>query len=107
MAQPSIAYVPRDPVGSVLHGMVRDHFETFRVEATHGDGLPRFGEDEFRAFFRCGFLAGAFARLRCARDPDRLVAFSCKERGSCPSCGGRWITEQAALLVDHVLPDVP
>jgi len=36
-----------------------------------------------------------------------LVAFSCKGRGFCPSCGGRRLTERAAHLVDHVLPRVP
>ena len=31
----------------------------------------------------------------------------CKRRGFCPSCGGRRMAEQAAKLVDHVLPHVP
>jgi len=91
VAQPSIDYVRRDPAGSVLHGLVRDHFETFRAEAAHlrdGDGLPRFVEDEFHGFLRCGFLAGGFARFRCACGLDRLVAFSCKGRGFRPTCGG-------------------
>jgi hypothetical protein len=35
------------------------------------------------------------------------VAFSCKGRGFCPSCGGRRTAETAALLVDEVLPRVP
>ena len=35
------------------------------------------------------------------------MAFSCKGRGFCPSCGGRRMAERAAHLVDHVLPDVP
>ena len=38
---------------------------------------------------------------------DRLVAFSCKRRGFCPSCGGRRTAERAAHLVDHVFPNVP
>jgi hypothetical protein len=41
----------------------------------------------------------------CGR--DELIAFSCKGRGFCPSCGGRRMAESAAHLVDHVLPDVP
>ena len=69
---------------------------------------PRFVEDEFRAFLGCGFLAGGFARFRCTGcTTERLVAFSCKGRGFCPSCGGRRMAERAAHLVDHVLPDVP
>ncbi len=73
-----------------------------------GEGLPRFVEQEFRDFLRCGWLAGGFARFRCeACGLDRLVAFSCTGRGCCPSCGGRRMAERAAHLVDHVFPDVP
>ncbi|WP_244885007.1 transposase zinc-binding domain-containing protein [Glaciecola punicea] len=32
------------------------------------------------------------------------MAFSCKRRGFCPSCGARRMAESAALLVDDVLP---
>jgi hypothetical protein len=36
-----------------------------------------------------------------------VVAFSCRGRGFCPSCGGRRLSELAAHLVDRVLPHVP
>jgi len=52
-----------------LHQLVRDHFETFRVQAAglrDGQGLPRFVEQEFRDFLTCGCLAAGFARFRCA-----------------------------------------
>jgi hypothetical protein len=35
------------------------------------------------------------------------MAFSCKKRGFCPSCGARRMAETAALLADEVFPDVP
>ncbi len=35
------------------------------------------------------------------------MAFSCKGRGFCPSCGGRRIAETATYLVDEVIPKVP
>jgi len=111
VAQVSTSYEPRDPAGSVLYKIVQDHFETFRVQAASlrdGEGLPRFVEQEFRDFLQCGWLAGGFARFRCgACGLDRLVAFSCKGRGFCPSCGGRRMAERAAHLVDAVFPDVP
>ena len=59
-------------------------------------------------FLRRGWLAAGFARFQCAAcGIDRLVAFSCKGRGFCPSCGRRRMAERAAHLVDSVFPDVP
>ncbi len=61
-----------------------------------------------RTFLQCGFLAGGFQRFRCGEcKTERLVAFSCKGRGFCPSCGGRRMAERAEHLVGHALPDVP
>ena len=111
MALPSVDYTPRDPAADVLHRVVREHLQTFLAEAAHrrdGEGVPRFVEEEFQAFLSCGYLAGGFARFRCVGcQAERLVAFSCKGRGFCPSCGGRRMTERAAHLVDYVIPDVP
>ena len=46
--------------------------------------------------------------MRCEQcHAEKLVAFSCKKRGFCPSCGGRRMAEIAALLADEVLPDRP
>jgi len=59
MAVPSAAYAPRDLGASVLYQVVRDHYESFRAESAclrDGEGLPRFVEDEFQAFLRCGWL---------------------------------------------------
>lgn len=94
-----------------MHQLVRDHFETFRGQAAHlrgGQELPRFVEQEFRDFLTCGCLAAGFARFRCPDCRlDRLVPFSCKGRGFCPSCGGRRMSDRAAHLVDHGFPEVP
>ena len=38
---------------------------------------------------------------------DKLVAFSCKRRGICPSCGARRMAKTAAHRVDHLIPHVP
>jgi Putative transposase/Transposase zinc-binding domain len=111
MALQGAVYRPRDAEHTVLHAVIREHLETFLHEAaarTDGPGLPRFVEEEFRAFLRCGVLAHGFARLRCdGCGLDRLLPFSCKRRGFCPSCGGRRMTERAAHAVDAVLPPVP
>ena len=45
---------------------MRDHFETFRAHSAalrDGEGLPRFVEQEFRDFLRCGCLAGGPAAV--------------------------------------------
>ncbi len=90
---------------------IAEHLEAFLETAKrHADGssLPEFVEQEFRDFLTCGVLAHGFARLRCADCAvERLVPFSCKGRGFCPSCGGRRMTERAARIVDEVLPRVP
>jgi hypothetical protein len=104
-------YGPRSTAGTVLHHVVRTHLERFLAEtaaATDGAGVPRFIEREFREFLGCGVLSRGFARVRCdACRFERLVPFSCKARAVCPSCGGRRMAEQAAHLVEAVLPFVP
>jgi hypothetical protein len=53
-------------------------------------------------------LEHGFMRVRCTEcHREKFVAFSCKRRGCCPSCGARRMVESAALLVDQVLPAVP
>jgi putative transposase/transposase-like zinc-binding protein len=107
--RPPTPYRPRRPEQTVLHRTVRDHLESFLQRAREEERpAPRFVEREFRAFLDCGILAHGFVRVHCdACGLDRLVAFSCKGRGFCPSCGGRRMAETAAQLVDSILPRVP
>ncbi len=97
------------PEQGVLYRAVQAELETFLERAADRDRLiPRFVERELRGFLTCGLLCHGFARVRCkACGKDRLVAFSCKRRGFCPSCGGRRMADTAAHLVDRVLPEVP
>jgi len=70
--------------------------------------LPRYVRKEFDEYLKCGRLEYGFLRLRCDTcQADRLLAFSCKRRGFCPSCGARRMAESAALLVDEILPHQP
>ena len=89
---------------------MQQHAATFfdQAEAAAGADLPQFVKVEFDAFLECAILAHGFLRLRCGDcGHDKLVAFSCKRRGFCPSCGARRMAQTAAHLVDHVLPHVP
>ena len=106
---PEDRYEPHDPAQTLLHRVVREQLETFLAHARARERpAPRFIEQELRAFVRCGILAHGFLRLRCDDcGHDRLVPFSCKRRGFCPSCGGRRMADTAAHLVDRVLPAVP
>jgi hypothetical protein len=104
-------YRRRVPERTLLHRIVSEHLEPFlaRVaESAGGRGLPRFVERELRAYLKCGVLEHGFIRVHCDDcGQDALVAFSCKGRGFCPSCGGRRMASTAAHLVDRVLPRVP
>ena len=91
-------------------GPAQQHAQTFfaQTEETTGASLPKFVKDEFDAFVECGILAHGFLRLRCSDcGHDKLVAFSCKRRGFCPSCGVRRMAKTAAHLIDHVITHVP
>ena len=109
MATLAPAYAPRRPTETALYGIVRDNLETFLSWAreTYAKPLPRYVEQELRAYLRCGVFAHGFVHCRCDDcGHDILVAFSCKQRGACPSCAGRRMSNTAAHLIDRVLPDV-
>lgn len=70
--------------------------------------MPEWVEGDFRGHLRCGIHAFGFARVRCGNcGQERLLAFSCKGRGVCPSCNARRMAEVAAHLTDQVLPHLP
>ncbi len=70
--------------------------------------VPEYVRDEFDAFLRCGVLAHGYLRVVCERcHAERLVAFSCKRRGFCPSCGARRMAESARHLVEEVFGPRP
>ena len=76
--------------------------------AEQGRSLPRYVVGEFEDYLECGRLEHGFLRVRCEScHHEKLVAFSCKRRGFCPSCGARRMADSAAHLVDEVLPRRP
>jgi hypothetical protein len=105
-----VHYQRHRPEQTTLYRLVQQHAASFfaQAEAEAGADLPQFVKDEFDAFLECGILAHGFLRLRCGDcGHDKLVAFSCKRRGFCPSCGARRMAQTAAHLVDHVIPHLP
>jgi hypothetical protein len=102
-------YIPRKPEQTVLYGVVTGQLETFLARRQEQErAVPRFVEREFRDYLTCGIAEHGFLRLHCGDcGHDRILPFSCKKRGVCPSCGGRRMADTAAHLVDRVFPWVP
>ncbi len=97
------------PEQSLLYQTVEKHYPDFLEQlANQGKSLPRYVQREFEEYLKCGRLEHGFLRVKCEDcHSERLVAFSCKRRGFCPSCGARRMVESAALLIDEVLPRLP
>ena len=108
LTPPATVYRPRQARESDFHRLVREHFEDFR--AAYPECYARqFGywrpviDKAVHKFLKCGDLHYGFARVRC---PDCrhefFVAFSCKQRGICPSCA-----QKRTLLTGlHVAEDI-
>ncbi len=87
-----VYYDRHRPEQTTLYRLVQQQAASFiaHTEASTGSELPGFIKDEFDAFLECGILAHGLLRLRCGDcGHDKLLAFSCKRRGFCPSCGTR------------------
>jgi hypothetical protein len=97
------------PETTLLYQVVQEYWPEFQAELdSQGKYLPAYVTREFEAYLKCGRLEHGFLRVRCGTCHDeKLVAFSCKKRGFCPSCGARRMTDSAALLVDEILPLQP
>jgi hypothetical protein len=96
-------YRRRSPEASVLYQIVyhsRDdlHFQ-WEARFQHQYGCLR---DEvlktFDEYLNCGILAHGAARVYCdGCKHSLLIAFSCKRRGVCPSCGAK----RAVKFAEH------
>lgn len=105
----SAGYERRQPETTLLYRTLQQHWLQFLAEIEgEGGELPAFVKDEIDAYLRCGILAQGFLRVRCKDCGfDRVVGFSCKRRGFCPSCLGRRMADTAAFCVDHLVPKAP
>ena len=105
----SAQYRRHKPEHTLLYQLVERFYPAFKAQLKEQDKhLPYYVEREFDEFLQCGRLEHGFLRVvydDCKH--EKLVAFSCKKRGFCPSCGARRMTESAKLLVDDVLNGYP
>ena len=106
---PRPAYSRRQPELTVLHQVVRQNYKSFaaQVEAS-GRTLPKHVTSEFDEYVKCGILAHGFIRLKCEDcKAERLVAFSCRGRGFCPSCLGKRQAIATEFLMEKLLGGLP
>ena len=106
-------YRRRSPEASPLYQIVyhsRDDLQ-FQWEARfqHQYGCLR---DEvlktYDEYLNCGILAHGAARVYCdGCKHSLLIAFSCKRRGVCPSCGAKRAVKFAEHIYSEVIEDVP
>ncbi|MCP4233851.1 MAG: transposase, partial [Aestuariibacter sp.] len=105
-ATKGLRYARHRPDQTLLYQLVERYYpDLAELMAEQGRALPGYVRKEFDEYLKCGRLEYGFLRLRCDTcHAERLLAFSCKRRGFCPSCGARRMTKSAALLVDEILP---
>ncbi|WP_298435911.1 transposase [Ottowia sp.] len=102
-------YARHAPARTLLYALVDAHYPDFlaRLEA-EDRALPEYVHAEFDEYLRCGVLEHGFLRVVCEHcRTERLLAFSCKKRGFCPSCGARRMAESARHLVEEVFGPRP
>jgi ribosomal protein S27E len=89
--QQSETYKRHRPETTLLYQLIERYYPEFTYNlAEQGKYLPKYVELEFDEFLRCGQLEHGFLRVVCGDcKHEKLVAFSRKRRGFCPSCGAR------------------
>ena len=102
-------YERHRPERILLYQLIQEYYPALQAQlAVQGTELPAYVQREFEVYLECGRLERGFVRVRCEScHGEHLLAFSCKRRGFCPSCGARRMAESAALLVDEVFPEQP
>jgi hypothetical protein len=112
-AQDTKFYGRRDPEASPFYKLVTDYFDEFERVYPQRYGL-RFGfwrpvmREAIDTFVECGDSRHGFARVRCPKCGEKfVVAFSCKQRGCCPSCDQKRALILGRRLRDEVLAEVP
>jgi ribosomal protein S27E len=106
-------YRARHPERTVLYRVLFHQFDRFlteyesRFEREYGYFRP-IVKEVVEKYLDCGNPRCGFARIRC---PDcaeeRLVMFSCRTRGFCPSCHAKRVEEWGEWMRETLLLDVP
>ena len=106
-------YQRHRPEQTLLYQIVEEYYPAFTAHlAEQGTELPGYVQREFEDFLKCGRLDHGFLRVRCEScHVEHLVAFSCKRRGFCPSCGARRMADDCrdagGRAMQEQLPKAP
>lgn len=105
------AYKRRTPEETPLYQVFQQNLNSFfdMVEADpNRSPLPNHLKREVMDFMACGVLSEGFSRWKCCGClQEKILGFSCKRRGFCPSCAGRRTAERTLNLMEFGLPEVP
>ncbi|MFT6045437.1 MAG: ribosomal protein S27E [Arenicella sp.] len=91
-------YERHHPEQTLLYQLIDKHDPALVDQLQfQGKSLPTHVHREFEAYLKCGRLEHGFLRVRCDQcHSERLIVFSRKKRGFCPSSGARRMAETAA-----------
>lgn len=106
-------YRQRNPRATPLYQLLETHYDT--VKGTWEERFERrygfwrgYYDTAVARYYDCGLFESGFAGVKCTECPNEfLVAFSCKGRGPCPSCGVKRAALFSELLQQKILADVP
>jgi ribosomal protein S27E len=106
-------YRPRHPERTALYRVLFHYFDRFlseyesRFQREYGFLRPIIKEVVDR-YLDCGNPRCGFARIRCPDcGEERLLMFSCRTRGFCPSCHAKRLEEWGEWMREELLLDVP
>jgi hypothetical protein len=106
-------YRQRHPEFTVFYRVFFHYFEKFlgeyedRFEKEYGYFRPVI-KDVVEKYLDCGNPVCGFARIRCPDcGEERLLMFSCKTRGFCPSCHAKRREEWGEWMREELLLDAP
>jgi len=107
-------YYQHHPERTVLYRVLFYYFDRFLHEyenrfEKHFGYLRSIIQEVAEKYLECGNPMNGFARLKCSDcGREKLLMFSCKVRGFCPSCHakrreewGEWMREKLILDVPH------
>ena len=106
-------YRQRHPERTIFYRVMFHYFEEFvseyenRFEREYGYFRPVIKE-VVEKYLDCGNPKCGFARIRCPDcGTERLLTFSCKVRGFCPSCQAKRLEEWGEWMRESLVLDVP